>query len=123
MERIQYRQIEVIETEKIFEVEDYENVFLKARYNHCNASTYPHFAQFRDGNDIVIINIQNYHSVSVNIERDKDCFSAGGLRIKTFLEGLKNHDKVEIITREEFFDYYKRLTEINELSNNQSNEE
>lgn len=112
MPQVHYKKTEVTEKELIFEVEDFENVFLKATYNYCNAATYPHFAQFRDGKEIVTVFIEKYHEVSVTIRRVSKYFLADGVGIKNFLEKLKIHDRAEIITREEFFEYYNRLTKI-----------
>ena len=111
MHTIRYDKEYVKKEECIFEIEDLENVFLKAKYNYCNATTNPHFAQFRDGKDIVVIFIEKYHDITVSIRRTES-FYANSLSITTFIKNLKVHDTAVKITKEEFFEYYNKLTRI-----------
>ena len=110
--KIHYKKQKVVESDCVFEIQgNNSNVFLKSKYNFCNATTYPHFAQFRDGKEIVTVFIEKYHDVSATIHRSES-YSASDIPIRKFIEKQKG-DVVEI-TREEFFEYYNRLTKINE---------
>ena len=107
METINFKTQAYTESEHAFKIADTSNVFLKSHYNFCNAATYPHFAQFIDGKDVVTISIEKYHDISVVIHRTQKQF-INNLEIQKFLEKQKG-DAVEI-TRDEFFEYYNELT-------------
>ena len=113
---INYKRTKTTEEDCVFEIKDIENVFLKAKNNYYNAITSPHFAQFLDGKEVITVFIEKYNEVNVRIYRTDKHF-VNDVRIKNFLKNLQPHYTATAITREEFFEYYNRLTilEINKI--------
>jgi len=109
---IHYKKTEVIESDCIFEIKDINNVFLKSKYNYCNAATYPHFAIFlsEDGKNKIIVFIEKYNEVSVKIKQREYYLLGCEIDLKNFIQNQKGD--VQEITREEFFKYYNKLTKI-----------
>ena len=98
----------IVEQEKTFTFTE-ENIFLKSNYNFCGAATLPHFAliQCKEYGMATAIKIDLYHEkVTATIEREP--YHSYNSVIK-FIKDQKGD--VEVITREEFFDYYNKHTD------------
>jgi len=109
---IHYKKTKIIESDCSFEIKDINNVFLKSRYNYCNAATYPHFAIFlsEDRKSKIIVFIEKYNEVTVKIKQRDINLCGCEIDLKNFIQNQKGD--VKEITREEFFEYYNNLTKI-----------